>query len=293
MKNNSLKRKFAFAFIVLFAGFLTHTISQVPASLEKELIQFNSDIYKAFKIIDTQNEKDAVAKLASVKPKLIQEAESLSAKISKVPDLSEAEDKAWTQRMMENQVFQDMMALMSNPTFLQKIENSPVLQIEFEELMAIYDMGTDSEEEQVSLSGSQVCAFTVGSRSPNSGTYVVNALEDETYAYNDTENEQFVIEIHGDNYIDVMLIIENPVLGKHTFTMEMQVAIDVSKNEGDEYFGFDNHQEEGGGYIQIDRMDDIGGTVSGSFSGQFNDSSTEDITPVNIEGRFSVKRISY
>ena len=291
MKSNSLKRKFAFALIVFFAGILTHAFSQVPASLEKELILFNSDIYKALKIIDTQNEKDAVAKLALVKPELMQQAESLSAKISKVPDLSEAEENALMQRMMENQVIMDMMTLMSNPAFLQKLENSQVLQKEYEELMAIMDMGTDSEKEQVTLSGSQVCSFTVGSGSPNSGTYVVNALEDEAYAYNDTENEQFVIEIHGDKYIDVMLIIEKPVLGKHTFTMEMQVAIDISKNEGDDYFSFDNYLEEGGGHIQIDRMDDIGGTVSGSFSGQFNDGSTEDDRPVKIEGRFSVKRM--
>jgi len=293
MKNNTLKRKFAIALIVFFAGFLTLAFSQLPASLEKELLMFNSDIYEAFKIIDTQNEKEAVAKLSTLKPQLMQSATSLSAKLSKVPDLSEAEEDAWTERMMEKQEIKDMMALMSNPAFLQKLENNQVLQKEFEELMAIYDMGTDSEEEQVTLSGSQVCSFVVGTGSPNSGTYVVNALEDETYAYNDTENEQFVIEIHGDNYIDIMLIIEKPVPGKHTFTMEMQVAIDVSKNEGDDYFGFDNHQEEGGGYIQIDRIDDIGGTVSGSFTGQFNDSSTEDDRTVNIEGRFSVKRISF
>jgi len=293
MKSNSMTRKIAFVLVVFYAGITNTAFSQVPASLEKEYIQFNLDIYDALKIIQAENETNAVAKLSAVKPQLIREANSLSAKLSKIPDLSEAEDDAWTQRMLENQVFQDMLALMSNPAFLQKIENSPVLQKEFEELMAIYDLDTDSEEEQVTLSGSQVCSFVVGTGSPNSGTYVVNALEDESYAYNDTENEQFVIEIHGDNFIDVMLIIEKPVLGKHTFTMEMQVAIDVSKNEGDDYIGFDNHQEEGGGYIQIDRMDDIGGTVSGSFSGQFNDSSTEDITPVNIEGRFSVKRISY
>jgi hypothetical protein len=291
MKSNSLKRKFAFALILLFAGILTPAFSQVPAYLEKELIQFNSDIYDAFKIIDTQNEKDAVAKLALVKPKLMQQAVSLSAKISKIPDLSEAEEDAWVQRMMGNQLFQDMMAIMSNPSFLQKIENSQVLQKEFEELMAIMDMGTGSEEEQVTLSGSQVCSFVVGSGSPNSGSYVVSANEDETFAYNDVENEQFVIEIHGDNFIDVMLIIEKPVPGKHTFTMEMQVAIDVSKNDGEEYFSFDNYQEEGGGYIQIDRIDGIGGIVSGSFTGKFNDSSRDDDTPVNIDGRFSVKRM--
>ena len=127
MKSNTLKRKFALALIVFFAGFLTQAFSQVPASLEKELIQFNSDIYKAFKIIDTQNEKDAVAKISTLKPKLIQQAKSLSAKISKVPELSEAEENALMQRMMENQVIVDMMAFMSNPTFLQKLENSQVL----------------------------------------------------------------------------------------------------------------------------------------------------------------------
>jgi len=209
MKNNTLKRKFAIALIVFFAGFLTLAFSQLPASLEKELLMFNSDIYEAFKIIDTQNEKEAVAKLSTLKPQLMQSATSLSAKLSKVPDLSEAEEDAWTERMMEKQEIKDMMALMSNPAFLQKLENNQVLQKEFEELMAIYDMGTDSEEEQVTLSGSQVCSFVVGTGSPNSGTYVVNALEDETYAYDDTENEQFVIEIHGDNYIDIMLIIED------------------------------------------------------------------------------------
>lgn len=291
MKRNLFKLKLILLVLVFFAGSQGKAFSQLPVSLEKELLQFNSDIYDALKILDTQGEKDAVAKLALVKPKLVQAAESLSAKLSKTPDLSEAEEDAWLQRMMENKVFQDMMNLMSNPEFLQKIENSQVLQNEFDELMAIMDMGTDSDDEQVSLSGSQVCSFTVGSGSPYSGTYLVNALEGEAFAYNDAENEQFVIEIHGDDYIDLMLIIEKPELGKHPFTMEMQVAIDISKNEGDDYVGFDNHQEEGGGYIQIDRLDGIGGTVSGSFSGQFNDGSAAYERTVSIEGIFSVKRM--
>jgi hypothetical protein len=120
---------------------------------------------------------------------------------------------------------------------------------------------------------------------------VVSASEDQAFAYNDLENEQFVIEIHGDNYIDIMLIIEKPLPGKHPFTMEMQVALDISKNNGEDYIGFDNHQEEGGGYIQIDRLDDIGGIVSGSFSGIFNDGSAADDRTVVIDGSFSVKRM--
>ncbi|MCK5694966.1 MAG: hypothetical protein KAI08_18995, partial [Bacteroidales bacterium] len=217
-------------------------------------------------------------------------AESLSAKLSKMPDLTEAEDDAMMQRMMEKEVINDLMTLLSNPAYIQKLENSPVLQREYDELMLLMDLDAGTEE-QSALTGSQVCSFVVGAGSPNSGTYVVSALEDEAFAYNDFENEQFVIEIHEENYIDIMLIIEKPALGKHPFTMEMQVAIDLSKNGGDDYIGFDNYQEEGGGYIQIDRLDDIDGIVSGSFSGLFNDSSTEDDKPVEIEGRFSVKRM--
>ncbi|MBE9517233.1 MAG: hypothetical protein IMY68_01650 [Bacteroidetes bacterium] len=291
MKSNSLTRKIAFVLVVLYAGITNITFSQLPASLEKEVIQFYSDIYNALKIIDTQNEKDAVKKLGEIKPKLTQEAESLSAKLNKIPELTEAEDDAMTQRMMEKEVFNDMMALLVNPAYIQKIENSPALQREYEELMLLMDLDVGAEEEQPALTASQACSFVVGTGSPNSGTYVVSALEDEAFAYNDFENEQFVIEIHEEAYIDIMLIIEKPMLGKHPFTMEMQVAIDLSKNGGDDYIGFDNYQEEGGGFIQIDRLDDIDGIVSGSFSGLFNDSSTEDDNPVEIEGRFSVKRM--
>ncbi len=146
-------------------------------------------------------------------------------------------------------------------------------------------------QETSSITGTQVCSFNVGSGSPNSGNYVVNAEENEAFAFNDFENDQFVIEIRGDNFIDIMLIIEKPILGKHTFTMEMQVSIEISKNEGDDYFSFDNHMEEGGGFIQIDKIDEVGGKVTGSFTGLFNDSSTGDETPVSIKGKFSVKRM--
>ena len=290
MKSNSFTRKIAFVLIVVYAGITSSAFSQLPASLERDVTQFYSDIYKALKIIDTQNENDAVVKLQEAKPKLMQQAEALSAKLSKIPELSEAEDDVMTQRMMESEVFKDMMALLSNPAYMQKIENSPVLQREFEELMLLVDLDAGAEEEQPAMTGSQVCSFVVGTGSPNSGSYVVSASEDEAYAYNDLENEQFVIEIHEESYIDIMLIIEKPVLGKHPFTMEMQVAIDLSKNDGDDYIGFDNYQEEGGGYIQMDRIDDIGGIVSGSFSGLFNDSSRGDDQPVEIKGQFSVKR---
>jgi len=290
IKSNSLKRKFIFVLIVFFAGIVNSAFSQIPASLEKELFQFNSDIYDAIKLINTQNEKDVVAKLVTVKPQLIQRAKSLSEKISKIPELSETEENAYMEKILKDPLFKEMMALMSSPSFLKKIENSQVLKKEYEELMTIMDLGTDSKQEPDMLSGSQVCSFVVGPGSPYTGSYTVTAAKEEAFAYNDVENEQFVIEITGEN-INVMLIVEKPVPGKHTFTMEMQVAIDIRKNNADDYDGFDNYQEEGGGYIQIDRIDDNGGIVSGSFSGKFNDSSTADLKPVQIDGKFSVQRI--
>lgn len=291
MKRNPLKLNYLLVILLVLAGSIGSVFSQLPATLEKELLQFNSAVYDALKIIQTNNEADAVTKLSSVKPRLRQQASSLAAKLSQIPDLSEAEEEEWVLSMSEKPEIRNLMTLLSDPGFMQKIENSQVLQQEFEELMSLLDLEPDPEEYQPELSGSQVCSFVVGSGSPLSGSYLVNAQKEEAFAYMDTENDQFVIEIHGENYMDLMLIIEEPVVGRHIFTMEMQVAIDLSTNEGEDYFGFDNHQEEGGGYIQIDRLDKIGGTVSGSFQGSFNDSSTDGDNPVEVNGRFSVTRM--
>lgn len=135
--------------------------------------------------------------------------------------------------------------------------------------------------------------FEVGPGSPLSGTYHIEFQEDQAFFYNDFENDQYVMEINGDNFISAMLIIEKPELGQHVFTMEMQVAIDISVNEGEDYYGFDNYQEEGGGYIQIDRLDDPGGIVRGSFSGKFNDGASDTDVPIQLDGRFSVKHMEY
>ena len=291
MKSKSLKYNRLNLIIIILALSLTHVFSQLPATLEREMLQFNSDVYDALKLIQTNNEADAVKALSKVKPQLIEKASSLSSKLDKIPDLSESQEEEWMQSMLEKQEIKNLMALLSDPEFLGKIEKSRLLQKEFEELMSLLDLEGGSESETPALTGSQACTFKVGAGSPLSGSYVINAMEEEAFAYMDTENDQFVIEIHGENYVDVMLIIEKPVIGKHPFSMEMQVAIDLSLDEGQDYYGFDNRYEESGGYIQIDRLDEPGGIVSGSFQGMFNDSSTEGDTPVDLNGRFSVTRM--
>lgn len=291
MKIKSLKFNRLTLLIVFLAVSMTPVYPQLPASLEKELLEFNTDVYEAMKLIQTNSEAEAVKAISTVKPQLSQKASSLSSKLNKIPDLSESQEEEWMQKMSEKQEIKNLMALLNDPEFLDKIENSRVLQQEFEELISLLDLEGGSEPEALALSGSQACAFKVGAGSPLSGSYVVNSMEEEAFAYMDTENDQFVIEIHGENYVDVMLIIEKPVTGKHPFSMEMQVAIDLSLDDGQDYFGFDNRYEESGGYIQIDRLDEPGGIVSGSFHGVFNDSSTDEDKPVKVNGRFSVTRI--
>ena len=278
-----------FVLLFLFSFNFNNALAQIPASLEKEIDQYNTEIYEGLKLLKTQPEKDAIAELAILKPKLRAKAQSLLPRMNAVPEMSEVEEEAYLQEQMAKPIYKDLVVLLNDAEFKKKVSGNPALQKEFDDLMELMDMG--HEEETVALTDSQVCSFSVGKNSPNSGSYVVTALEGNAFAYDDTENELFIIEIIGDNYIDIMLIIEEPITGKHTFSMEMQVAIDLSKNNGDDYISFDNYLEEGGGYIKIDRIDDVGGMVSGSFSGKFNDSSTDDDIPVQIEGKFTVKRM--
>lgn len=133
------------------------------------------------------------------------------------------------------------------------------------------------------------CIFTIGGGSTFSGIHRVEVDDGNAYAYNDIENEQFVIEIHGNNFIDIMIILEDLHEGKHEILMEMQVAIDISKDEGENYTGFSNYREEGAGYIQIEEIDRENERMTGSFSGIFHEDGVPEGVNVEINGTFNVK----
>lgn len=290
MTDKIFKIKAVFLIVFFCFYFGNNLFAQISSSLEKELNQFNEEVYKALEILNTQPENVAIPKVAVIKKELMVKAEALRPRLEALPDMTEEEEKAYLQKQMEKPVFKNLMALLSNEEFTRKITEHPKLQKEFDDLMELMDIGF-AEDEAAPRAGSPVCSFSIGSTSPISGTYLVTATEEEAFAYDDVENDQFVIEINGDNFISVMLIIEKAVTGKHPFSMEMQVAIDISANGGEDYFTIDNYQENGGGYIQINRMDKVGGKVEGIFSGLFNDGSTDEDTPVKVEGSFSVKRV--
>ena len=138
------------------------------------------------------------------------------------------------------------------------------------------------------LAGDEVCSFTIGDGSSFSGTYVVEVDEGGAFAFNDFENSQFVIEINGNNNTSIMLILESLTEGKHVFSMEMQVAIDISKDGGDNFVGFSNYREEGGGYIQIDKIDKDNAKLVGGFSGIFHEDTAPEGVNVELSGAFNV-----
>ena len=139
------------------------------------------------------------------------------------------------------------------------------------------------------MAGNDVCSFTIGDGSSFSGTYNVEVDEGGAFAYHDFENEQFVIEINGNNYISIMLILESLTEGKHIFSMEMQASIDLSKDGGDNFVNFSNFREEGGGHIQIDKIDKDNAKLTGSFSGIFHEDTAPEGVTVEISGTFNVK----
>lgn len=139
------------------------------------------------------------------------------------------------------------------------------------------------------LAGNKVCSFTIGDGSSFSGTYVVEVDEGGAFAYNDFENKQFVIEINGNNDLSIMLLLESLTEGKHVFSMEMQASIDISKDGGNNFVNFSNYKEEGGGYIQIDKIDKENAKLAGRLSGIFHEDTAPEGVNVEISGAFNVK----
>ena len=154
-------------------------------------------------------------------------------------------------------------------------------------LIVVFLFGNMNVNHAQDLTDNKVCIFEIAPGSPFSGKYIVEANEDQAFAYNDVENDQFAIEIHSDAYIDMMLIIENLSEGEHPFSMEYQVAIDISKDEGENYRTFHNRYENKEGHINIELIDKEKGFIQGSFSGLFFDDTSE--VNVELKGTFRVR----
>ena len=301
-KNKNMKNKKLFNCYSRLLSMLTFLVilsfqnvySQIPVSVEREMDSFNKAILDALNILKDKSESVAVKEIADLMPGLIQKAESLNAKLDELPEPTKSQEDAFFARQKEKQLFKDLIALLSNEAFMSKINGNPALLKVYNELMEISDMGleSDNEEADIPYGMKERCAFTVGSGISNSGSYSITASDDEAFACMDGNN-QFSVEIHGlsgSNEIDIILFIEEPKPGKYKWENEMQVIIQGYTTDGDAVLELSSYYNEG--EIQFDRIDKVGGLVTGSFSGKFSDDSNQTDKPVNVQGRFNVKRIA-
>lgn len=135
------------ALIILITG--TSVMAQIPASLERELDQYNEKIYKALQILNSDQESTAISRVKGIKDELALDCQSLVSKMEALPELSEEQDEAFMEKQIAKPLYQNLMILLSDQDFLQKMENSPALLKEYTELMVFMDLGASEEEEEM------------------------------------------------------------------------------------------------------------------------------------------------
>jgi len=265
--------------------------SQIPADLEKDLDSFNAEIYKALSILNSQPEDIALTQISDIKQNLHAKAESLYERLERIPEITPEQEQAFMQKQMEKPLYKDMMTLLSDRDFIQKISNSSRLSNEFEELMAFLDLGEEEIEEDLSLSAASACTFTVSPEIPNSGEYIVSSINNEAIGFSDDTGD-LTIEIYGrakGNEISISLIADEPKPGRYIWSGEGQIYIQSYNEDGNEIILLQNYHEEG--YIEIDKIEGVGGKISGRFKGLFFDDLEQTDQPIKVEGEFTVLHI--
>ena len=131
--------------MILITG--TSAMTQIPASLEREMDQYHEKIYKALQILNTEPEASAISRVQEIKQQLEADTQSLLPKLEAMDDLSEEQVQVYMDKQMTKPLFQNFMTLLSDQDFLQKMESSPVLLKEYTDLMVLMDLGASEEEE--------------------------------------------------------------------------------------------------------------------------------------------------
>jgi hypothetical protein len=273
--------------LILFTSLVS---AQIPARLISELDAYNEQIYKGLLILKDQPEEKAISELADIKKDLYAKAESLQGEMEKFPELTEEQDQAFMEQQMGKKLYQDMMNLLSDPQFNQKIAASSRLTHEFEELMLLLDLegGSSSESEDEALPESVVCSFTVSPDIPNSGQYQVSSEENNAMGFSDDDGG-LTIEIFGNargNEVLISIIADEASPGKYVWSAEGQIYIQSADEEGNEVIQLQNYHEEG--FITLESIGPVGGRIKGSFQGLFFDDMEQTDEPVFVQGQFDV-----
>ena len=292
-ENLIIKRIYMFVTIIIFAGILKPATAQIPHAMEKDMDNINEAIYEALVVIDTKSEAEALKQLAFLNPK-IQVMVSVFEKKWGGTELSDEQEVDFGKKLLEKQLYKNLYALIAKPSFQSKIETSPAMKKQYGILMAYMDKG-DSEEEIVSdppvNSGSGALSFTVEGDVPYTGTYMVKGNKEETAAQID-DNNLFAVKVAGTlngGEFQFVILAEKAIPGEHKWSMESQVIIQSWDEDQNEVIQLSNYYNEGS--INFDKIEGVGGKVTGSFTGKFFDDTQATDQPVTVKGKFSVTRV--
>lgn len=276
------------AITLLIIGFVG-LAAQIPAKLVTELDDFNAQVYKALVILNSLPEEKAISELAKMKNDLNKTAGALSRKMNELPEPTEQQEQAFMEQQMGKKLYKDMMSLLSDPEFNEKISGSASLTQEYEYLMLLMDLegedGTDSGDE---LPASVVCSFTVDAEIPNNGMYQVSGDDNNALGYSDDAGG-ISIEIFGEargNEMMISIIADEAKPGKYVWTGEGQIYIQSADEDGNEVIQLQNYHEEGS--ITLESVGPPGGRIKGSFQGLFFDDMEQTEKPVSVKGQFNV-----
>jgi len=276
--------------MVLATGISGQLFAAVPAAMQKDMENLNAAFYEALKVIDTKSESEALAELAAMRPRIEAQARAYAEKWAGT-ELSEEDEMEMGRKMLETPFFKDMYALLGNPAFMSKIENSPALQKEYAALMGIMDEEEEQASDAYADPGSTVLSFSVDGAVPYAGSYTVSGNEDQAFAHFD-ENNLFVVEVSSTldgGELQFAILSETAETGEQKWSMEMQVIIQSWDEEQNEVIQLSNYYNEGS--ITFDNVEDVGGVVSGSFEGKFFDDTQATEKPLTVSGTFSVTRV--
>ncbi len=282
--------------LLLFSWILLGNIvlAQVPTSVETEYDRFNIEMVKAYSIILEENEAMVLKKLASMKPELYKKAESLSKTIESYEDkVSEGEIAAFEKKVKQKSYFKEMMDIFSNERFSNKLLNSQALKQEVEELNSIMELAfSDKNKDYEGSSNSNLAAtFTFGENSIYKREIfrIRSNFEDKAVGYvDDLGNLNFSIMGNSDGKeVIISFFIEGDKAGKFEWATEGNMVIEVYSEDGNQELSFWGNEENG--YIQVNKIEPLGGYITGKFSGRFSDDMEYREELIPISGTFKVK----
>lgn len=286
-----LSRLILLLIIIITSGRIAS--SQVPASLEKEISNFYSELVNAYKILRDDDVSKAVSRVSSIRADLEKKSVEISRKLLSL-GLSEADYILLGQKILQESYMKEYMAVLMDKKLEDRINSYPQIKGEFDALGLItdeFDKEAEDPDQPDAAEMEDFCTFSIEGNVPYKGSYTVKAYRNNAVAMVD-DNGVFTIEINGiSGNLDMIIVLmsEKGVAGKYKWTMESQCYIEGLLNEDEPKILMTSYYYDG--FIQLESVGNTGGLVKGTFSGKFFDETGNTETPLTVNGKFTAVRI--